>query len=352
MTPPALIGRRQLMTPIDGPRRRTVLAAALAGTSVLVLRPAHAVAAPSGAGLTAIEGHQDTRLVHAPDGSCSRVPAHLGALVTVGAAGLRAGTVVSFTYDERLYSAAPRAFLTGHGRLIPVESRTTPVDTPHARQLELLLPELGAGDHGVHAGGLAPTRFPDDLVADPVPTAVRVAEPGGAVTTRTLSGPAAKAEPPWGVQLGAGWQQARWGDRYHAWHPAIITVHSVGPGAIPAGSGIRVTLDRRVFESVAITAAADPAGLEVAGLDRSTTVVGRPVATWTAHAAVAAGTRITLSCAAGARPLTGPLADVEAPLVEFLPGASTAPRRSTGEESITRADDVYSAATLARHGSG
>ncbi|GAA1310463.1 hypothetical protein [Saccharothrix xinjiangensis] len=344
------------MTSTDGPQRRTVLAAALAGTAVFavpVLQPARAAAAtPSGPGLTALEGQRATRLVHAPDGSCSQVPAQLGALVTVGPAGAPAGTAVTFTYDERLYSAAPRAFLTGGGRLIPVESRPAATTAAHGRQLDLLLPELGPGSYGVHAGGLVPARFPADLVADPLPTVVRVSEPGRAAVVRTLSAPAAKAELPWGAQLGAGWQQTRWSDRYHAWHPAIITVHSVGPGAIPAGAGIRVTLDRRVFGSVAITAASDPAGRKVDGADRRTTAAGRPVATWTAHAPVAAGARITLTCGAGVRSLTGPLDDVEAPLIEFLPGGSGGPQRSTGQESITRVDDVYSAATRARYGPG
>lgn len=342
------------MTSTDGLQRRTVLAAALAGTAVLAipaLQPARAAAAtPSGPGLTALGGPQAARLIYAPDGSCSQVPAQLGALLTVGAAGVPAGTAVTFAYDERLYSAAPRAFLTGGGRLIPVEGRPAASNAAHGRQLELLLPELGPGRYGVHAGGLAPARFPADLVADPLPTAVQVSEPGRAATALTLSKPAAKADLPWGVQLGAGWQQTRWSDRYYAWHPAIVTVHSVGPGAIPAGSGIRVTLDRRVFESVAITAAADPAGRKVDGVDRRTTTVGRPVTTWTAHTPLVAGTRITLTCGVGVRSLTGPLDDVEAPLVEFLPGRSGGPQRSTGQESATRMDNVYSEATRAQYG--
>ncbi|MCP2167429.1 hypothetical protein [Goodfellowiella coeruleoviolacea] len=341
------------MTSTDGMRRRTVLAAALAGTAALALpalRPAQAAAAPSASGLLTLQEPQAAQLIYAPDGSCLQVPAHLGVLLTVGAAGVPAGAAVTFTYDERLYSAAPRAFLTGGGRLIPVESRPAAAQAPHGRQLELLLPELAPGSYVVHAGGLTPTRFPADLVADPLPTAVRVAEPGRAVTALTLSKPAAKAGLPWGVQLGAGWQQATWRDQYYAWHPAIVTVHSIGPGEIPAGSGIRVTLDRRVFASVAITAAADPAGQQVNGSDQRTTTAGRPVATWTAHTAVPAGSRITLTCGAEVRSLTGPLDEVEAPLVEFLPGGSGGPQRSTGQESLTRMDDVYSAATLTRYG--
>lgn len=344
------------MTPTDGLPRRTVLAAALAGTAVLAvpaLQPAQAAATtPSESGLTALEGQQAVQPIYAPDGSCLQVPAQLGVILTVGAAGVPAGTAVTFTCDERLYSAAPRAFLASGGRLIQVESRPAAVDALHGLRLELLLPELGPGSHVVHAGRLAPVRFPADLVADPLPTAVRVAEPGQAGTARTLSQPAVKAGLPWGGRLGAGWQQARWSDQYYAWHPAIVTVHSIGPGVIPAGSRIRVTLDRHVFESVAITAATDPAGRKVDGAGRRTTAVGRPVATWTAHTDVAAGTRITLTCSAGVRSLTGPLDDVEAPLIEFLPGRSRDPQRSTGQESVTRMDDVYSVATRAQYGPG
>jgi hypothetical protein len=279
------------------------------------------------------------------------VPAELGALLTVGAAGVAAGTSVTLTYDGRLYSAAPSAVLVSGDRVIPVRVRSAASTATPARQLELRLPQLPAGTYAVRAGGIARDRYPADLITDPVPTGVKVSEPGGAVTAQTLSKPAPKAGLPWGVQLGAGWLQAPWSDQYYAWYPATVTAYSVGPGAIPAGSRIRVTLDRAVFAAISVSAATDSLGHKVNGLARRTESVGRPVATWTAPAAIAAGERITLTCTTVARPLTGALDWVEPPLVDFLPpkaGRNT--QRLTTQESLTRMDDVYSAATRAQYG--
>ncbi|GAA3541072.1 hypothetical protein [Kribbella ginsengisoli] len=337
----------------DGVQRRTVLAGALAGTAVVavpVLEPALAAAtAVAGPGVNGL-GSQAAALVHSKDGSAVRMPAELGALLTVGASGVAAGTALTITYDSRLYSAAPSAVLVSGERVIPVRAHPVASSTASG-QLELRLPELSAGIYTVRAGGLVRDRYPTDLITDPRPTAVKLSEPGGAVTAQTLSKPAAKAGLPWGVQLGAGWLQAAWSDQYYAWHPATITVHSVGPGAIPAGSRIRVTLDGAVFESVSVSAASDSLGHKVNGLPRRTEVVGRPVATWTAPAAIPAGARITLTCTTVARKLTGALDWVEPPLVDFLPPkAGRDAQRLTTQESLTRMDDVYSAATRARFG--
>ncbi|MEV6413992.1 hypothetical protein [Kribbella sp. NPDC051718] len=329
------------MTSTDGLQRRTVLAGALAGTAALavpVLEPTPAAAAGPG-----LSPQSAARLVHGTDGSAVQMPAELGALLRVGA--FAAGAVVTIRYDERIYSAAPTAVLVSGDRVIPVRAAAT------AGQVSLQLPQLPAGSYTVRAGGLVRDRYPADLITDPLPTTVKVSEPGGAVTAQTLSKPAVKAGLPWGVQLGAGWLQAAWSDQYYAWYPATVTVYSVGPGAIPAGSRIRVTLDGVVFGSVAVSAASDSLGHKVNGLPRRTSVVGRPVATWTAPAAIPAGMRITLTCTTVARKLKGALDWVEPPLVDFLPPkAGRDAQRLTTQESLTRMDDVYSVATRARFG--
>ncbi|WP_253773614.1 hypothetical protein [Goodfellowiella coeruleoviolacea] len=55
-------------------------------------------------GLITLQEPQAAQLIYAPDGSGLQAPAHLGALVTVGAAGVPAGATVTVTCDERLYS--------------------------------------------------------------------------------------------------------------------------------------------------------------------------------------------------------------------------------------------------------
>ncbi|GAA1569669.1 hypothetical protein GCM10009789_23910 [Kribbella sancticallisti] len=350
------------MTSTDGLQRRTVLAGALAGTAVLaapLLDPADAKAAPPSTptpppvrrGITSIQGRPAARLVHGPDGSAVQMPADLGVELTVAPGGVPAGAALILSYDSRLYSVAPRPVLVHGSQLIALESRSAAFGATHGRQLEFRLPQLPPGQFVIHAGGLAPDRYPADLVADPQPVGVQVAEPGGAITARVLSKPAAKAGLPWGVRLGAGWQQTSWDAQYYAWYPALVTAHAGGPGVIPAGSRIRITLDRRVFESVTVSGAADSLGRKVTGLSRRTTRAGQLAATWTAHSPVAAGGRITLTCKTTVRELTGALDDVEAPLVEFLPPkAQGNPQRLTGEESLTRFDNVYSPASRAQYG--
>jgi hypothetical protein len=232
-------------------------------------------------------------------------------------------------------------------RLIPVQG-VPKVGPDHAVRLEVRLPRLPAGEYTLQAGALKPQRFPADLVADPLPVQVEILDPTGATTARVLSRPAAKEDVPWGVQLGAGWQQATWGNGYSVWYPSLVTAHSVGPGVVPAGSRIRIILDRQVFESVEITAATDSNGQRVVGLPRRGTLAGQPTATWTSHAAIEADARVTLICRTKVRELTGALDTLAPPLVEFLPPKrSRNSQRPTGQESQTRSDDIYSAATRA-----
>lgn len=341
--------------PPSGLPRRTVLHGALAGTAALtvggsLVRPTPAGAAtppPAPTKVGSLQAPPAYRLIHGADGSSTQVPTGLEVELTVGTGGLPAGTAVSISYDDRLYVATPQPALVRGRELLPVISgRAVAVGAPHAGRLDLRLPELAPGRYVLNAGRLAPAHFPYDLLADPIPVEVQVHEPQGAVTTRVLSHPVAKQGIPWGVQLGAGWQQTFWSGGHYAWYPSLVTAHSTGPGAVPAGSRLRIILDRRVFESVAVTSAVGSTGQKINGLPRRTTAAGRPVATWTAQTAIAAGTRITLLCAVKVAPLTGALDVVEPPLVEFLPPRQLkSPQRLTGQESQTRTDDVYSPAT-------
>lgn len=334
-------------------KRRTVLQGSLAGavaaaTAVAGDNQAHA-AAPTGVGARTgmtPTGPGAVRVVNGPAGQTARVPADLGVELTVGPEAARSR--VTLTYDERLYTAASRPVLV-HGRLvIPLDARSTATGIAHGRMIEFELPALAPGSYTVHAGGMTPARFPLDLVADPLPTEVKVSDATGPLTARVLSDRVSAGGLPWGVQVGAGWQQARWGDDYYAWYPSLVTLHSVGPGAVPSGSRVRLTVDQKIFEAVRITSARGSRGERIGGVARRSTVAGRLTATWTLHAAVASGARITLTCVHKLRSLHGSLEYAEPPLAEFLPPEqSTAPQRLTGQETQTRADDVYSTTTQA-----
>ncbi|MEV6287181.1 hypothetical protein [Kribbella sp. NPDC051770] len=325
-------------------RRRTVLQGALAG-SVLAGASVDVAAAAPAAGITPV-GPGGARVVHAPDGAAVEVPADLGVELT--STGVPAGAVISLSYDERLYAAAARPVLVRGKQVVALQATQAATGIAHGRRLDLQLPTLAPGTYTVHAGGVAPARYPADLVADPLATEVKVSQ--GAVTARVLSRPVADQGLPWGVQLGAGWTRASWGDGYYVWRPGLVALHSVGPGVVPAGSRVRVTLDRQVFESVQVTKVLGPDGEQIGGVGRRSTLAGQPTASWTLHAPLAAGARIALSFAAEARSLQGALEYVEPSLVEFIaPKQSRTPQRLTGAESQTRVDDVYSAATQARY---
>ncbi|MFF0343497.1 hypothetical protein [Kribbella sp. NPDC004875] len=329
-------------------RRRTVLQGALAGSVVTATSVAggnEALAAPRGGVVPA--GPDATRFVNGPAGQAVRVPADLGVRITVGSPAARARVVL--TYDDRLYAVASRPVLVRGAQAIPLQTRVSRIGTTHQRAIEVALPELAPGTYTVHAGGMAPARFPADLIADPVPTEVKLSEATGSVTAQVLSRSMSAQGLPWGAQIGAGWQQFEWGAGYYAWCPALVTVHSVGPGVVPAGSRVRVTLDRQVFESVQLTSARGSNGQRIGGVGRRGTLVNHPVATWTLHTAITAGSRITLTCTPTFRSLQDPLEYVDAPLVEFLPPKkSSTPQRLTGQESQTRHDDAYSPDTRAR----
>ncbi|WP_329002420.1 hypothetical protein OHA18_04790 [Kribbella sp. NBC_00709] len=334
-------------------KRRTVLQGSVAGavaaaTSVAGGNQARA-ATPAGVGArTGVTptGPDAVRVVNGPAGQTVRVPAELGVELTVGPGGGRSR--VALTYDERLYTAVPRPVLVLGRQVIPLDARSMATGPAHGRMVEIRLPELAPGRYTLHAGGMTPARFPLDLIADPLPTEVTVSEATGALTAQVLSERASAQGLPWGVQLGAAWQQARWGDDYYAWYPSLVTLHSVGPGVVPPGSRVRLTVDQRIFEAAQITSASGSNGERIGGVARRATVADRLTATWTLHAAVASGSRITLTCVPGLRAPLGPLEYAEPPLVEFLPPRqSKAPQRLTGEETQTRADDVYSSATRA-----
>lgn len=350
----------------DGPagglpsvERRTVLRGAAVGAAAVAawwFAPASAAAQPGphSARLT-IRSKRGARLIHAPDGTAVQMPVELGALVTVRRGGLAAGSTLTLEWDTRLYAVAPVVALLRGGTTVATEAARPTVDaTTHTTKATLVVPEpLAPGrDYVLAAGTLVTARYPDDLVADPVPLTVGVREPDDQEATITvLSRPGGATPPPWGAQLGAAWQRAGWDEEYSALHPALVTVLAVGPGPVPSGSRLRITLDSQVFADVAVTGAFDSSGREVPGQARRSHAHGRLTATWTAIEPMAAGDRLSVGLDVTTRPLHGELPWLEPPLVQFVaPSRRNDSQRLTGEESLTRADDIYSQATLEEFG--
>ncbi len=349
---------------LPGLQRRTVVKGALAGTVTLAawwLAPPSATAAPMASAIAVgterlvIRPRKGLRPVNARDASSVRMPIELGALISVRRGSIAAGSTMTLEWDARLYTVAQTIALLGGDETVVAEAAWPTIDkATHRASMSIVVPEsLAAGrDYSLVAGTLTPGRYPDDLVTDPVPFTVRVSEPGArdaAVTV--LSRPASRTTAPWGVKLGAAWQQAGWDEKYAALYPSLVTALAVGPGQIPAGSRIRIMLDPQVFTSVSAVGAFNSSGQMVPGRARTSSQSGKPTATWTATAPIAAGERISVRLNATARPLIGGLAWLEPPLVQFVaPRRSNDAQRVTGQESLTRADSIYSQATLEEFG--
>lgn len=345
--------------------RRTLLRAGLTGTATLagvLLSPHVATAQPLAARPTAvpqrraIRSRRGLQAVHAPDGAAIRLPLELGALIEARQLGLAAGSTLTLSWDDRLYRVASKVRLVrGQVNVLSQSARPTLERATHRATLSIVLTEaLPAGsDYVLVAGTLAPARYPHDLVADPVPVTLSVQEPGvtAVATSRVGSDAEAVDGKPWGVSLGAAWQQATWGDRYAALYPSLVTFRSVGPGSVPARSSLEITLDPQVFTKVSVLGAFDSSGREVPGKSRSDRKVGKPTATWTSSESTPAGARITLRLDCASLTPAGALPALEPPLVSFTgPVGHDVPQRLTGQESLTRGDSIYSPATLKEFG--
>lgn len=329
--------------------RRTVLRGALLGAATIAVSavmPSAAMAA-FGSDVAAIGVHKGMRRVQAPDGSAVLMPAVLGARLTVRP-GLPAGTTLTLGYDARVYRSRADAVLTRGTRTFKPVALQSGMDAATSQAtLTLVLEEaLPAGSYDLVAGSMNPVRYPGDLLALPVPLTFKAADAAGtSLADATLSRPDRAGGLPWGVELGAAWQESRWDAEYLTWVPALVTLFSTGPGDLPPGARLRVLLDEAVFESLILTGVIGPDGASFPGKIDSGTVPGFLLATVTLGGAVPAGSRVTLGVDAVTRPLSGALAVLQPPVIEAVT-KSDGLQRFTGAESLTRHDSIFSPETL------
>lgn len=340
--------------------RRTVLRGVAAGSATLaglLMAPYAATAQPRAALLAAVSrrdigSRRGRQAIQSADGTSIQMPLELGAIVGARQRGLAAGSTLTLSWDDRLYRVASKVTLTrGAKRVLSLAAGPSVDAATHRATLSVVLPRaLPAGsDYALAAGRLVPRRYPHDLIADPVPLKLAVTEPGVQETsTVRVSSAADETAKPWGAALGAVWQGATWGSAYSALYPALVTLRAVGPGAVPAGSSVQVTLDPQVFSEVTVLGAVGSDGRDVPGQARAGK---RSTAVWTAQGPIAAGERVTLRLAVSNRKPAGALPTLGPPLVSFTgPAASQAPQRLTGAESLTRMESIYSPSTLAQFG--
>ncbi len=336
-----------------GVSRRIILRGALVGTATLAisaLAQAPAMAAPARGGLAAAGVRKGARTVRGADGSTVLMPTLLGASMVVGGGGLAAGTSLTFTFDTRLYRVRPAVARRGATvvSLAPQQQYSVDKATSRGTLVVVVTQPLAPGDYVLVAGDLMPHRYPHDLVAQPVPLTVTGRHAGGAVLAEeVLSRPAARDDVPWGVELGAAWMEARWDEQYLALYPALVTVLSTGPGPVPSGFSVRVSLDRQVFPAVTVSGARNSAGQAVPGTGgRGRAAAGFATAAWTSRVSLPAGSRVSLTIATELRTLRGPLALLQPPVAELVAAPKSRAQRLTGLESLTRHESIYSPSTL------
>lgn len=323
----------------QGVARRAVLRGALLGAAAVAVSSVSPTPAWASArtrlGATGIG--KGARRVHGPDGSATMMPTVLGAALAVPTP-LPAGVVLTLTYDPRLYRLRSDLSLTHVGR--PGDLRLQPrhADTGASRAIlaVVVTQPLPPGRYELLAGVLSPRPYPDDLVAQPTPLHVHVhGADGQQLADQVLSRPSGRDALPWGATLGAGWKEVSLGQGGATSWPALVTLLSTGPAAIPAGARVRVLLDGAAFTDVAVTDAVTSEGASYPGRARTDAVGRFARTTWTSGADLPAGTRVSLLIAARAHELRVPPPSLEPPVVDVTAAAATTVQRHTGSESLT-----------------
>lgn len=339
-----------------GPGRRVLLGGALAaGAASLAVAASPAGAtpaagrAPGGVGTgsdraVAVTPRSGYRSVAGPHG-CVRMPHDLAVLLR---GSLLPGTRVTLDVDTRVYAGADRVRVLADGReLAPLTARRT--GRGHRALITVTLPALaGVREWTLEAGCALPRRYPDDLVADPLPVVVTVADRLGSrsFTLTPVSPATAVVAEPFGACLGATWAQVSWGEGWRASHPSAIVLRSTGPGALPAGTRVEVCLDAQLAASAHLRRC-DGVG-SASALGRASAGGRLTTAVWTLEEALPAGARVDLLLTFTPRRLVGAPPTWNAATVQVItPAGQSEAQRFTGTESLTSLDDVVTEAARA-----
>ncbi|EFC86326.1 hypothetical protein [Parafrankia sp. EUN1f] len=281
------------------------------------------------------------------------VPYDLGVTISGGAAGLAGGSVLTFQFDPLLYDLTPQVTATSGTGTLPAAGQPATTDTRTGLTtatvtLNDAVPPGGTAT--VIVGHLRPRRYPYDIVrgfkqSEAAVTDHRTKER----RSRGLSGRAAAPvnEQPWGFEAGVLWQPIAWGSGFRSYCAREASVHSTGPGPVPAGYRVRVMADPAVVRSVRVLGAFD--GAAVAGSAADLALPGVRGVEWTAKSPLAAGRRVRLQLAVTVAAPGGDLKSIKHPMVELIgPEAHRGAQRTTYLESVIRDDSIYDAETKAR----
>lgn len=327
--------------------RRSVLTAVAVTTGTACLGLLQAAPARAADPEVTIEAGGDVVEVAATDGTVVQVPAVLGGLLSVGSAPLPEGTEVRVTWDPRLYEANPAPALTVDGEALECSYSDAPsapsTSSAPAQAVVVLGEALPQGrSYLLCLGSTRTLTYPEDTVEAPEGTTITVSLPAGpAQAQQEAQASGTQTSQLWGASVGAGWQVLAWGEGYHVWYPGSVTLRSVGPAPLPAGSRLTVQADAQVLASLVLGQGAEAVTAATVG-----TVLS---ATYTTPE-LAEGQVLTLPVTVEARDLDGPLDHLEPAVVTVSSPEAAGTQRSTGRESASRVDDAYDEATRLRYG--
>ncbi len=326
--------------------RRGVLGGGVACIGLLFAGPV-AQAAPAGGALevTPVGG---TSWVATGPSAHVEVPEVLGARVRVRSGRVDAGSVVTVSWDHRVYDWTRPSLWGDDGSPVGVRLIGTPVrdDTGSTRARVRVTGPLVAGRSYVLAlGARRSLRFPDDVVTDPLPLGVVIGDGRDSGARRTMPPTDRSSVALWGATVGVGWRPVRWGAGFHSWVPELVTVRAVGPGAVPAGSVVEVRLDARLVDAIAAESS------DGSVLARSQRIGGGLVGLrWQLARDLSAQQRVTARITSSSARPSGPLNGLQAPMVSCHAAGRSTGQRITGSESASRQDSAADPASAVLYG--
>jgi len=185
--------------------------------------------------------------------------------------------------------------------------------------------------------------YPNDAVADPRPTRVRVrtdAASTGAELTVVPDHPDAVSGSAWGGSIAVVWDDLLVGDRDGSdrySYPAYIRLNSVGPGDVPTGTQVSIAVDASicVLEITDVFAGDDP--LQTVRTTQATTSdSGATTIVLTLQQALATGATLSIALSAHPTPITDDPRDISMARVSLCGPIHSDPlQRVTGAESAS-----------------
>lgn len=136
-----------------------------------------------------------------------------------------------------------------------------------------------------------------------------------------------------------------WGKRFHSWLPQLVTVRSVGPDPIPAGTVVEVQVDNRLASSIRLHVLdgsyGDSATRELNGALHTTLSLSEPVP---------AEQRLSFAVNAAPTSPNDTLPGFQPPMVQIRAETFAPGQRITGQESLTRQDNAVDAPGVKTYG--